>query len=114
LIGFNDVWRRWDTLVDHVDRSSFYNAASKPRIVTLILGGSGTWPPSNPQSAGADAQVLADLNAVMERIATGKPLDAESSRRIRQRAERITEEIRKKHGELDIAVELIREIRDEA
>jgi len=30
------------------------------------------------------------------------------------RAERITEEIRQKHGELDIAVQLIRETHDEA
>jgi adenosyl cobinamide kinase/adenosyl cobinamide phosphate guanylyltransferase len=69
---------------------------------------------SDTKTAGADPQVLADLDAVMERIATGKPLDAETSRRIRERAERVTEEIRKKHGELDIAVELIRETRDEA
>jgi hypothetical protein len=66
------------------------------------------------KTAGADPQVLADLDAVMERIRTGKPLDTATSRRIRARAERITEEIRQKHGELDIAVQLIRETRDEA
>ena len=37
---------------------------------------------SETQSAGADAQVLADLDAVMKRITTGKPLDAKSSLRI--------------------------------
>jgi hypothetical protein len=68
---------------------------------------------SEIKPAGTDPQVLADLDAVMERIATGKAIDPESSRRIRQRAEHITEEIRKKHGELDIAVQLIRETRDE-
>ncbi len=68
---------------------------------------------SETKTAGADPQVLADLDAVMERIATGKPLDPEASRRIRERAQRITEEIRQKHGELDIAVKLIRETRDE-
>jgi len=36
------------------------------------------------------------------------------SRRIRERAERITEQLRQEHGELDIAVQLIRETRDEA
>jgi hypothetical protein len=50
----------------------------------------------------------------MERITTGKPLDPESTRRIRKRAEHITEAIRQKHGELDIAVQLIRETRDGA
>lgn len=68
---------------------------------------------SETKTAGADPQVLADLDAVMERIATGKPLDPETSRRIRERAQRITEEIRQQHGELDIAVKLIRETRDE-
>ena len=65
-------------------------------------------------TVGADPQILADLDAVMERIAYGKPVGLEVSRRIRERAERITEEIRQKHGKLDIAVELIRETRDEA
>jgi hypothetical protein len=69
---------------------------------------------SSTKTTGTDPQVLADLDAVMERIMTGKPLDPESSRRIRERAERITEEIRQKHGELDVAVQLIRETRDEA
>lgn len=69
---------------------------------------------SQSKTAGTDLQVLADLDAVIERISTGKPLDPESSQRIRQRAELVTEQIRQKHGELDIAVKLIREIRDEA
>jgi hypothetical protein len=66
------------------------------------------------KTAGTDPRVLADLDAVMERIRTGKSLDPESRRRIRERAERITREIRPKQGELDIAVQLIRETRDEA
>jgi hypothetical protein len=69
---------------------------------------------SKTKTTGTDPQVLADLDAVMEGIATGKPLDPDASRRIRQRAKRITEEIRQKHGQLDIAVQLIRETRDEA
>jgi len=68
---------------------------------------------SETKTVGTDPQVLADLDAVMERILTGKSLEPETSRRIRERAERITEEIRQKHGELDIAVQLIRETRDE-
>lgn len=69
---------------------------------------------ASTQTAGADPLVLADLDAVMERIATGRPRDEEASRRIRERAERITAEIRKNHGELEIAVQLIRETRDDA
>ena len=68
---------------------------------------------SETKTSDTDPQVLADLDAVMARITTGKPLDPESSRRIRERAEQITQEIRQKHGELDIAVQLIRETRDE-
>ena len=49
---------------------------------------------SETKTAGIHPQVLADLDAVMERITTGKPLDRETSRRIRERAQRITEEIR--------------------
>ncbi len=69
---------------------------------------------SETKTAATDPQVLADLDAVMARIATGKPLEPETSRRIRERAERITEEIRQKHGVIDIAVQLIRETRDDA
>jgi hypothetical protein len=65
------------------------------------------------KTAGTDPQVLADLDAVMERIRTRKPLDPKLSRRIRERAERITVEIQQRHGELDIAVQLIRETRDD-
>lgn len=49
----------------------------------------------------------------MRRVIAGKPVDAESLRRIRQRAERIAEDIRRKHGELDIAVELVRPTRSD-
>lgn len=49
----------------------------------------------------------------MERVLHGKPLDPETYRRIREEGDRITEEIRRQHGTIEIAVELIREIRDE-
>lgn len=41
-----------------------------------------------------DLQVLADLDAVMKRISDGTPVDPETSSRIEERANRITEEIR--------------------
>ncbi|MBW3596174.1 MAG: hypothetical protein KY475_02745 [Planctomycetes bacterium] len=61
----------------------------------------------NAPSPAADAQ------AVLARLA-GRSLDPETYRRVRERAERITEELRQKHGEMDLAVDLVREVRDEA
>lgn len=53
------------------------------------------------QHAGIDPQALADLDAVMKRIIDGTPVDSETSRRIEQRADRITEEIRRSRGVMD-------------
>lgn len=60
---------------------------------------------STPESepAGIDLQVLADLNTVMKRIIDGTPVDPETSRRIEERADRITEEIRRTRGVMDDA-----------
>jgi hypothetical protein len=55
------------------------------------------------EPAGNDLQVLADLDAVMKRIIDGTPVDPETSRRIEERAERITEEIRRTRGVMDDA-----------
>jgi hypothetical protein len=48
-----------------------------------------------------DLQVMADLDAVMKRIIDGTPVDPETSRRIEERADRITEEIRRTRGVMD-------------
>jgi hypothetical protein len=53
------------------------------------------------ETAGIDPQVLADLNAVMKRIIDGTPVDLETSRRIEERADRITEELRRTRGVMD-------------
>ena len=53
--------------------------------------------------AGSDVQILKDLDAVMKRIIDGTPVDPETSRRIEERAERITEEIRRTRGVMDDA-----------
>jgi hypothetical protein len=53
------------------------------------------------QPAGIDPQALADLDAVMKRIIDGTPVDPETSLRIEQRADRITEEIRHSRGVMD-------------
>ena len=49
----------------------------------------------------ADAQELADREAVYRHAFEGQPLDPEVRRRVRERAARITEEIRRVHGVID-------------
>jgi hypothetical protein len=60
-----------------------------------------------------DPRLDADAEAVMDSYLTGKPLDPEVARRVRARAQRITEETYRKHGLVDIAVPAIRELRGE-
>ena len=55
------------------------------------------------EPTGIEPQVLADLDAVMKRIIDGTPVDPETSRRIEERADRITEEIRRTRGVMDDA-----------
>lgn len=52
-----------------------------------------------------------DALAVIEHAMQGKPLDPEIYRRIREAGDRLTEEIRKEHGTVDLAVDLIRDAR---
>jgi hypothetical protein len=54
----------------------------------------------------------ADAQAVIEHALTGQPLDPEIARRVRERSERATEALWRKSGTLNIAVDLIREVRD--
>jgi hypothetical protein len=67
---------------------------------------------SEAKTAGIDPQVLADLEAVMKRIMDGTPVDAETSRRIEDRADRITEELRRRNVRIDIE-QLLRDAREE-
>lgn len=60
-----------------------------------------------------DPVELADSQAIMEYLMHGTPLDPEVDRRVHERAARITEELRRKHGTLNIAVDLIRQVREE-
>jgi hypothetical protein len=55
----------------------------------------------------------ADEEAVNEHVLTGKPLNPEVYRRVRARAEKITAELRRKYGDMNISADLIREARDE-
>ena len=58
------------------------------------------------------ADVQSDSDAVLASLSSGKPLPAEVARRVRARALAITEEVRRKHGVVDIGVPAIRELRD--
>jgi len=53
-----------------------------------------------------------DTLALIDKLTTEKPLDPETYRRIRERAEAATADIRRRVGEVDIAVDLIRDTRD--
>jgi hypothetical protein len=57
-------------------------------------------------------EILADLEAVCHRTAAGNA-DPELLRRVAERSRLVQAELRRKYGELNVAVDLIREIRDE-
>ncbi|HBI41545.1 MAG TPA: hypothetical protein DDY78_01645 [Planctomycetales bacterium] len=48
----------------------------------------------------------ADMKAIIEHLMTGKPLDPELLRRVRERSEKATQETFEKHGYLNVAVDL--------
>ncbi len=58
-------------------------------------------------------QIQADEAAVTEHLLTGKPLDPDVYRRVRARAEQITDQLRQRHGDMNVALDLIRDIREE-
>jgi hypothetical protein len=51
--------------------------------------------------------------AILEHVMSGRSLDPELYRRIKEEGAKITDSIRKKHGVQNIVVELVRESRDE-
>jgi len=59
-----------------------------------------------------DPLEAADNQAVMEHIVSKKPIDPDVVRRVHERAEKVKEKIRKR-GVTNIAIELIRETRDQ-
>jgi hypothetical protein len=56
--------------------------------------------------------VMADLEKAARYAASGQPADSEFVRRIAEEARKIREEVKQKHGILDIGVPAIRELRD--
>jgi len=67
-----------------------------------------------PTSTSRGPTIEADAQTIIEQVMTGKPVDPEAARRVHERAQQIRREILEKHGVLDVAVDLIRETRDEA
>ncbi len=57
--------------------------------------------------------VLADLEEVLRQAARGRVTDPDLIRRVTRRAEQVRQEILREHGILNVAVDLIREGRDE-
>jgi hypothetical protein len=67
----------------------------------------------NDEKNGVLRGLKTDVQAVADHLASGKPLNPEVIRRIRQESARIQEKIRRRQGLVDIAVPAIRELRDE-
>ncbi len=59
------------------------------------------------------ADALADMQAVADAVAAGTPVDPEVVRRVRERSERVQKELVGQYGIREIAVDLIRQGRDE-
>jgi hypothetical protein len=57
-------------------------------------------------------QALQDLESLCASAAARRPVDPVVARRVQERAARVREELRKK-GPTNVAVDLIREVRDE-
>ncbi len=67
---------------------------------------------NNPSAIPPD--LLADLKEATRQAAAGGVKARELLRRIAERSEQVRQEILRKHGVLDVAVDLVRETREEA
>jgi len=65
-------------------------------------------------AAAIPPDILADLKEATRQAAAGGVKDPELLRRITERSEQVQQEILRKHGVLDVAVDLVRETREEA
>jgi hypothetical protein len=57
-------------------------------------------------------ELEADTRAVLDSLTGGKALDESTCERIRREADRLRDAILRKHGNVDIGVPAIRELRD--
>lgn len=69
-------------------------------------------PSTLPFSGVIPPELDADTRAVLDSLTGGKPLDPATRERIRREADEVRDAIQRKHGELDIGVPAIRELRD--
>jgi hypothetical protein len=58
-------------------------------------------------------EAQADLKAVLASVINKTPLDPEVAHRVEERSERVRRQVFERHGILNVAVDLIREGRDE-
>ncbi len=63
-------------------------------------------------STQIETVATSDNEAVVRAIAAGRKLDPDVVRRVRARAQQVTDEVYRKHGKLDVAIPAIREVRD--
>ncbi len=61
---------------------------------------------------GIDPEVLADMEALMRHLTNKTPVEPELFKRVEERADRVTEQIRQKSIQIDVD-KLLREVRDE-
>lgn len=64
------------------------------------------------ENTGIPLHLKEDTDAILAFLA-GQPLDPNIARRIRERGDRIREQILREHGVVEIGVSAIRELRDE-
>lgn len=57
--------------------------------------------------------VLSDMQAVADAVAARRPVDPEVAARVRERSHTVQEKLQKKFGVREIAVDLIRSVRDQ-
>jgi hypothetical protein len=65
------------------------------------------------ESNGVPAEINDDIQAVADAVAAGRPVDPDVARRVQEQSKKIQEELRRQYGIREIAVDLIRQGRDE-
>jgi hypothetical protein len=69
--------------------------------------------PTIESSSTIPPELMAEMQERAERAARGV-IDPDARRKAAQRMDQMREEFRRKHGEVNLAVELIREARDDS
>lgn len=62
---------------------------------------------------GLPCDVLDDIRAIADAVAARRPVDPEVARRVRERSEKIQRELLRQFGVREIAVDLVRQGREE-